>query len=172
MVETILLIIIILCTFGLLTINLYDKYKMKVKYFIPFGNKNFYFNMTFDEMFDIEIPYRQRYLVKKEIFYAYYKTEINYIYSIMKFTFLDELDKFKILKAVEIEMECDNFIDAKNTMSNVKDMILKFYKARTTYNEFEENRKERTFHNSFGIRTIDFNIDINNNMLILTMKIK
>lgn len=173
MVETILLIIVISCTVSLIIIQIYDKFmKKKVKYYIPFGNKNFYFDMTFDEMFDIEVPYRQKYLVKKEILYAYYKTEIDYIYSIIKYTCIDQHGKIKILKAVEIELECDNFIDAKNTMSDVKDMILKFYKSKTTYNEFEENKKERTFHNSFGIKTIDFNIDINNNMLILTMKIK
>lgn len=172
MVETILLLIIISCTLGLLTIRIYDSLKKEVKYYIPFGNEKFYFNMTFDEMFNIEVPYRQKYLVKKEICYAYYKVEIDYIYSIIKYTFLDEHDKFKILKAVEIELECDNFIDAKNTLNDVKEMILNFYKTRTTYNEFEEDKKARTFHNSFGIKTIDFNLDINNNMLIVTMKIK
>lgn len=170
--ETILLILIILCTVISLTIYIYSKLEKKVKYYIPFGNENFYFNMPFDDMFDIEVPNRQIYRVNDEILMAFYKVEIDYIYSIIKYTFLDELNNPKILKTVDIELECDNFIDAKNTLADVKEMILKFYKSKVTYNDFEENNKTRTFHNSFGIKAIDFDMDINNNMLTLKMSIK
>lgn len=171
-VEIILLIVIILCTVSLLAIYIYSKYEKKVKYYIPFGNKNFYYNMPFDEMFDIEVPYRQLYNLKENRIVASYKVEIDYIYSIIKYIFLDDFKKVKVLKAVEVEMECDNFIDAKNTLTDVKEMLLDFYGTRLTYNEFEENKKERTFYNSFGIKTIDFNIEVHDNMLNLSMNIK
>lgn len=172
-VERVLLIIIILCTMSLLIIHAHTKYEKTVKkYYIPFGNKNFYFNMSFDDMFDIEVPYRQLYNIKENKITASYKVEIDYIYSIIKYIFLDEFNKPKILKAVEVEMECDNFIDAKNTLVDVKKMLLDFYGTKLTYNEFEENKKERTFLNSFGIKTIDFNIEVHDKMLNLSMNIK
>lgn len=173
MVETILLIIVISCTVSLIIIQIYDRFmKKKVKYYIPFGNKNFYYNMSFDDLFNLEIPYRQLYNIKENKIIASYKVEIDYIYSIIKYIFLDDYKKNKILKAVEIEMECDNFIDAKNTLVDVKEMLLNFYGTKLTYNEFKENKKERTFLNSFGIKTIDFNIEVHNNMLNLSMNIK
>lgn len=171
-IKLIIIIGVTLCTLVTLAKTIYKKYQQEKKYYIPFGNKKFHYLMSFDELFDLEVPYRQVYNIKKKRIDAYYKTEIDYAYSIIKYIFLDDFLDHKVLKAVEIEMECDNFIDAKNALVDVKQMLLDFYGTKLTYNDFEEDKKKRTFHNSFGIKVIDFDMDIQNNMLYLSMKIK
>lgn len=168
--NLIILTVVTLCTILTLFKTIKQKYQQEKKYYIPFGNEKFYYFMPYDELFDLETPYRQVYDIKKQQVDAYYKTEIDYAYSIIKYTFLDDYADHKVLKNVEIEMECDNFLDAKNALVDVKQMLLDFYGTRLTYNDFEENMKKRTFHNSFGVQVIDFDITIQNNMLYLSMK--
>lgn len=151
----IIAIVIIIITIIIATKYLYDS-SIKLTYSIPFGNSGIHFLMPAEDAYKMyNNPYRQSYNMGEEIFSLYYHIDILEIYSRIIYYFTNEHDR-QLLTSVQLDLECECYIDSKKVMSLLKDLIIAHYKEAPVNSEFKENKKGKTFTNNFRIKALDF----------------
>ncbi|MGM9834429.1 MAG: hypothetical protein ACI31M_01455 [Bacilli bacterium] len=140
---------------------------VKLTYSIPFGYPDIYFLMPAEEVYKMySNPYRQSYNMGEEIFSLHYHIDIIEIYSRIIYYFTNE-HNHQLLTSVQIDLECECYIDSKKVMAILKNMIIEHYKEAPSESKFKENKRTKKFSNKFRIKALDFEFTAETRFLTL-----